>query len=182
MATDPSPTMITQAIKTGPTTIKNILYRQAFAESLPFVADGSVDTVVAGQAAHWFDYSRVWPELKRTVRKEGTLAFWGYKDHVFVDYPKASAIWDRICYGDNGESAMGKYWEQPGRNILRNWLRDVVPPDSDWQMVTRLEYEPGTLGANSGVGRRWMHKRLTLGELMGYGRYVSGWLPETLVC
>jgi trans-aconitate 3-methyltransferase len=62
--------------------------------------------VVAGQAAHWFDYSKVWPELSRKVRRGGTLAFWGYKDNVFVEYPKASRVLDRYCYG---EETMGPY-------------------------------------------------------------------------
>lgn len=179
IGTDPSHVMIKQAISSTPATTTNISFRQATAESLPFIADGSIDMVVAGQAAHWFDYSKVWPELKRTVREDGTLAFWGYKDHVFVDYPKASAIWDRVCYGDDAEHAMGKYWEQPGRNILRNRLRAVVPPEDDWKMVTRLEYEPGTKGANTGeFGELLMHRKLKLGELMGYARTFSalhGW-------
>lgn len=50
------------------------------AESLPFIQDQSVDLVIAGQAAPWFEYPKLWPEMKRVIRKSGTLAFWGYKD------------------------------------------------------------------------------------------------------
>ncbi len=57
-----------------------LTFRKASAESLPFVEVGTVDLVVAGQAAHWFDYPKLWPEMKRVIRKGGTLAFWGYKD------------------------------------------------------------------------------------------------------
>jgi ubiquinone/menaquinone biosynthesis C-methylase UbiE len=60
----------------------NVEFREASAEDLGFVEDGSVDLVVAGQAAHWFDYSKVWPSLTRKVRSGGTIAFIGYKDHV----------------------------------------------------------------------------------------------------
>ena len=55
-------------------------FRKAYAENLSFLENESVDLVVAGQAAHWFDYPRLWPEMKRVVKKGGTLAFWGYKD------------------------------------------------------------------------------------------------------
>ena len=126
--------------------------------------------VVAGQAAHWFDYSKSWPELERKVRKGGTLAFFGYKDHVFVDYPQASKILDHFCYGDD---KMGPFWEQPGRNILRDTYKDIIPPREEWEDVERLEYEPGIEGSESGEGTCLMKRRLKLGEVEGYGRTFS---------
>ena len=45
--------MIKQAISS--TKEENIQFREASAENLDFIQDGSVDMVVAGQAAHWFD-------------------------------------------------------------------------------------------------------------------------------
>ena len=68
----------------------NVESREAKAEQSPFLSDGSVDMVVAGRAAHWFDYPKLFPEMKRILRPGGTLAFWGYKDPVFPDYPKAT--------------------------------------------------------------------------------------------
>lgn len=173
IGTDPSAGMVKQAISS--TTEPNVSFRAASAESLPWLEDNSVDMVVAGQAAHWFDYSKVWPELKRVLRKGGTLAFWGYKDHVYVDYPKATKILDHYCYG-KGPDLMGQYWEQPGRSILRDRLQAVVPPASDWESVERIEYEPGTSGENTGtLGERLMYRRLKLGELEGYARTFSAY-------
>jgi len=176
IGTDPSAGMVKQAISS--TKEKNVEFCVASAEDLSFVEDGSLDMVVAGQAAHWFNYSKVWPELKKKVRSGGTLAFWGYKDNYFVDFPKATKILDHFCYGP-GEDLMGMYWEQPGRSILRDRLRAVVAPESDWTDVTRIEYEPGTQGANSGtLGERLMYKTVTLGEMEGYARTFSafhGW-------
>lgn len=107
------------------------------------------------------------------MRKGGTLSFFGYKDHYFVDYPKATKILDHYCYGP-GENLLGQYWEQPGRNILRERYAAIVPPDKDWEDVKRVEYEPGTEGPNSGtLGERLMYKNLTLGALEGYGRTFS---------
>ncbi|EHL02640.1 putative Trans-aconitate 3-methyltransferase [Glarea lozoyensis 74030] len=167
---DPSPSMIKQAKASTSSSFSNVSFHEASAEDLHFVDDSSLDMVVAGQAAHWFDYKKVWPELAKKIRKGGTLAFWGYKDNTFVDYPKASKVLDEYCYGD---STLGPYWEQPGRNILRDKLKDIVPPETDWDEVTRYEYEPGTNGKRSGVGDLLMHKRLTLGEMEGYARTFS---------
>jgi ubiquinone/menaquinone biosynthesis C-methylase UbiE len=64
----------------------NVEYQVGSAESLPFLEDESVDMVVAAQAAHWFDYPKLFPELKRVLRKQGTVAFWGYK--VFFRFHK----------------------------------------------------------------------------------------------
>jgi SAM-dependent methyltransferase len=176
IGTDPSEVMVKQA--SSSTKEPNVEFRQGSAEDLDFLDDGSVDLVVAGQAAHWFDFSKVWPVLQRKVRKGGTLAFWGYKDHYFVDYPKATKILDHYCYGP-GEDLLGMYWEQPGRNILRDRLHAIVPPESEWHDLRRVEYEPGTNGPGSGtLGEKLMYRRLSLGQLEGYGRTFSsfhGW-------
>jgi len=161
--------MIAQA-KSSSAQYPNIEFRQASAEDLGFVEDGTLDMVVAGQAAHWFDYSKVWPELGRKMRKGGTLAFWGYKDNVFVEYPGATKVLDEYCYG---KDTMGPFWEQPGRNMLRDKLRAVVPPERDWEDVRRIEYEPVTRGKGSGEGEVLMERRLKLGEMEGYMRTFS---------
>lgn len=158
----------------------DIEFRQAAAEDLWFVNDAELDMAVAGQAAHWFDYTRVWGELSRTVKKGGTLAFWGYKDNVFVDFPRATSVLDRFCYGDD---KMGPFWEQPGRDILRGKLRSVVPPEREWEDVRRIEYEPCVdgRGRGKGVGEVLMQKRLKLGEVEGYVRTFSAywnWIAE----
>ena len=198
IGTDPSAKMITQAISSTPfcnegagggsnqdtdkaaenagekEKFPNVEFRQASAEDLWFVQDGELDMAVAGQAAHWFDYTRVWAELSRTVRRGGTVAFWGYKDNVFVDHPKATAVLDKYCYG---EDKMGPYWEQPGRDILRNLLREVVPPETEWEGVQRVEYEPdlGGKGKGKGNGEVLMQRRLRLGEVEGYVRTFSAY-------
>jgi hypothetical protein len=170
ICTDPSESMINQAKASTPQSFSNISFHQGSAENLSFVDDGTLDMVVAGQAAHWFDYSKVWPQLALKVRPGGTLAFWGYKDNIFVDYPGATKVLDEYCYGDH---TLGPYWEQPGRSILRDKFINIVPPSADWSEVTRHEYEPGTRGKGSGIGKLLMQKRLKLGEMEGYVRTFS---------
>jgi SAM-dependent methyltransferase len=157
----------------------NISFRQAEAENLSFVEDGSVDMVVSGQAAHWFDHEKSWPEIHRVLRKGGTVAYWCYKDFVFVDYPKASAIFLDYAYS-MPKNKLGSYWE-PGRKIVRELYRPIVPPKDLFEDEQRIEYEPGTQGIESGQGTRLMSRKMTVKESMGYlwtFSSVHSWLAD----
>lgn len=184
LALDPSAGMVAQAKQlTPPELATKITTWEGTAEDLrPFMSDASVDCVVAGQAAHWFDFSRTWPELARVVRKGGTLAFWGYKDHIVVGAgAKVAEIFDRYTYGEGepcpGMESMARFWERPGRDILRDSLRIVQPPEGEWTDVRRIVWDPDrTTGEiDEGVPEEamWMRKRLRLGELEGYVRTYS---------
>ncbi|KAG9241054.1 putative Trans-aconitate 3-methyltransferase [Calycina marina] len=175
IGTDPSTPMVKQASasSTAPE-FKNVVFRVGSAEDLGEFEDGSLDVVVAGQAAHWFNYNKVWLEIAKKVRKGGTLAFWGYKDNYFVEYPRATAVLDDYCYGE-GDDKMGKYWEQPGRNILRDLYGDIQPPENEWTDVKRIEYQPNTEGKESGEGEVLMESKMKLGEMEGYVRTFSAY-------
>ncbi|WP_280341242.1 class I SAM-dependent methyltransferase [Nocardia neocaledoniensis] len=50
------------------------------AEAIP-LPDDAVDAVVAGQAFHWFDQARAFPEIARVLRPHGVFAaFWNIED------------------------------------------------------------------------------------------------------
>ncbi|ETS82544.1 hypothetical protein PFICI_04420 [Pestalotiopsis fici W106-1] len=178
LAIDPSAGMVNQA--KDMTKDPKIEFKHGSAEDLDFVPDSSLDMAVAGQAAHWFDYTKVWPNLARVVKSGGTMAFWGYKDNILLGYEEATTIMEHFVYGFGevapGVEGMGKYWEQPGRNILRNLLRSVTPPESDWEGVERLEHEPGQKGQEERIA--WQTKKMKLGEVEAYTRTFScftGW-------
>ncbi|KAI2602235.1 S-adenosyl-L-methionine-dependent methyltransferase [Hypoxylon sp. NC1633] len=172
IAIDPSAGMIAQAQQT--TTDPEITFRQGSAEDLSFLPDGSVDMAVAGQAAHWFDYGKAWSNLARVVRPGGTVAFWGYKDNVLLGAEQATRIMEHFVYGFGevtpGVEGMGSYWEQPGRNILRDLLRSVRPPEEDWEDYTKSEHEPGEDDPEEVC---WLKKKMKLGEVEGYLRTFS---------
>jgi SAM-dependent methyltransferase len=154
-----------------------IEFRQASAESVPFVQDGQVDIVTAAQSSHWFDFPKLWPELSRVVRPGGTLAFWGYKDHVFVNFPKASEILQSYAY-DSDPDRLGSYWPQPGRSYLQDQLRIIQPPREDWTDLERVEYEPATNGRASGQGTLLMERTIAIASCKAYIRTWSsyhGW-------
>lgn len=177
-AVDPSAGMVAKAKEL--TTDSKISVRQGGAEDLSFLADRSVDMAVAGQAAHWFDYGRAWPELARVVRRGGTLAFWGYKDNILVGFPQLVPIYLRFVYG-GGEVAPGiegleRFWEYPGRAILRDSLQAVVPPEAEWEDVRRVVWDPDReTGSIEGAPEEalWQRKTLRLGEFEGYMRTFS---------
>lgn len=133
-AVDPSAGMVQQAQRL--TADPKITIRQAGAEDLSFLPDASVDLAVAGQAAHWFDYQRTWPELARVVRKGGAIAFWGYKDNIIVGYPQLVPIYHRFVYGSEqvrpGIEGMGRFWENPGRTVLKESFAAIIPPHENW--------------------------------------------------
>ncbi len=48
---------------------------------------GSVDVLTVGQALHWFDLERFWPEVRRVVRPGGLVVAWTYGNHTTGDGP-----------------------------------------------------------------------------------------------
>ncbi|KAJ4387349.1 trans-aconitate methyltransferase 1 [Gnomoniopsis smithogilvyi] len=178
VGTDPSPGMVKQAqhltANSPSMAYTRVSFRQGYAEETPFLEDHSVDLVTAGQAAHWFDYPRLWPELARLMRPGGsTLAFFGYKDHVLPSFPRASEIIQHYAYNVDPE-LLGSYWQQPGRSIVQDKLRKVQPPTEEWEDIQRVEYEPNTAkGPGGGQGTPFMKAKMTLGAMEEYIRTWS---------
>ncbi|KAJ7623185.1 S-adenosyl-L-methionine-dependent methyltransferase [Roridomyces roridus] len=112
---------------------------QSAAEDLSFVEDKSVDLVIAAQAAHWFDWERMWPELSRVLKYGGTAAFWVYSEFRLPQYPHLTPLISEYAgtQGTNPYTTLGPHWE-PGRKILANHLLDIAPPSTGWDDVTRV--------------------------------------------
>jgi trans-aconitate 3-methyltransferase len=165
--------MVKQA--TSSTKEENVSFRQGNAEDLDSFGDGSIDMVISSQAAHWFDFSKVWPMLNRKLRTGGTLAFLGYKENEFVKHPRATEVLHHYSFDPNVD-LMGPQWEQPGRDILRDKYRAIIPPEADFEDIARLEYEPGTLcDETAPLAERIMYKNMRLGEMEGYARTFSAY-------
>lgn len=126
---DPSSTMIKQAeTHIGTTTHPGELqFKQSKAEELTFLDDASVDMITSAQAAHWFDWKKLWPEAARVLRQHGTLAVWGYSEFRLPEYPSAADLIRDYSRGTDPEKSLGPHWEQPGRGILDDHL--VALPD-----------------------------------------------------
>ncbi|KAG6370480.1 S-adenosyl-L-methionine-dependent methyltransferase [Boletus reticuloceps] len=106
---------------------------QGSAEKLDFLPDDSTDLVIAAQAGHWFDWSKMWPELARVMRKGATAAFWIYSEFRLPQYPTLTPLIVAYDQGTDPNASLGPYWQQPGRSVLNGHLiaipegKDVVP-------------------------------------------------------
>ncbi|KAJ7890480.1 hypothetical protein B0H14DRAFT_2432726 [Mycena olivaceomarginata] len=137
---DPSPQMIEKAVAHAATLGPlgaSLKFVQSPAENLKFLDDRSVDMVVAAQAAHWFDWNRLWPELSRVLRHGGTVAFWVYSEFRLPQYPHLTPLITEYAQGTDPATSLGPHWE-PGRRILNNHLLDIDAPPTGWDDLTRV--------------------------------------------
>ncbi|HET9898135.1 MAG TPA: class I SAM-dependent methyltransferase [Streptosporangiaceae bacterium] len=75
-AVEPDPEMLAELRRQLP----DVTAMPGRAEAIP-LAGGSVDAVLAGQSAHWFDLDRAIPEIARVLRPGGVLgAVWNADD------------------------------------------------------------------------------------------------------
>jgi len=75
VAVDPSPEML----RILRSTVSDVDAREGTAEAIPMPA-ADVDTVVVGQAFHWFDHAAAVPEIARVLRPRGRLgSVWNFR-------------------------------------------------------------------------------------------------------
>ncbi|EKG10103.1 Methyltransferase type 11 [Macrophomina phaseolina MS6] len=175
---DPSPGMIEQArAKTNGVEFPNVTFQSGPAEELPFFGENSVDAVVSGQAAHWFDYPRAWKSLARVLRPGGTIAFWTYGNPYFIQYPKATEIVAEWSSNTSDPDKLGPYWTQPGRSYVEQLYRPIEPTDEFFEDVKRYEYVPDTREAGAGTGEQAirLYRKATVGQWKVYLRTWSAW-------
>ncbi|KAJ7654386.1 hypothetical protein DFH06DRAFT_513091 [Mycena polygramma] len=137
---DPSAKMIEQArafTQTLGERAGGFEFVQSPAEQLGFLEDEQVDMVIAAQAAHWFDWERLWPELSRVLTYGGTAAFWVYSEFRLPQYPHLTPLITEYAQGTDPRTSLGPHWEA-GRSILNNHLLDIAPPPTGWTDVNRV--------------------------------------------
>jgi SAM-dependent methyltransferase len=98
VAVDPAPEMLGELAARLP----GVATAVGTAEAVP-VGDGSVDAVVAGQAAHWFDPAPAAREIRRVLRPGGTLGLiWNTRDERV---PWVGALGELISAESRGHEA-----------------------------------------------------------------------------
>lgn len=117
------------------------------------IRPGSVDLITAAQCIHWFqNYDEFFRSSSQLLKSGGTLAYWYYLDPVISDVQtngdkaailkKASEVYDKFVYNDH--RYLGPHWEQPGRSILKDELKDVDRHlTSDFTDVVINKYRAG---------------------------------------
>lgn len=48
----------------------------------------------------------------------------------FTRYPSLTPLIDAYTHGTDPATSLGPHWQQPGRSIVENLLRDIPQPDS----------------------------------------------------
>lgn len=98
VAVDPAPEMLAQLA----TRLPGVPALAGAAESLP-LADRTVDAVVAGQAAHWFDVVPAAREFRRVLRPGGVLGLvWNTRDE---SVPWVAALGELLAGEARGHEA-----------------------------------------------------------------------------
>ncbi|EJS43945.1 tmt1p [Saccharomyces arboricola H-6] len=131
IGSDLSATMIetAKAIRQeSPSVYKNVSFEISPSDDFDFLGADSVDKqkvdmITAVECAHWFDFDKFQCSVYANLRKDGTIAIWGYADPIFPNYPEFDELMIEVPYG---KETLGPYWEQPGRSRLRNMLKDAT--------------------------------------------------------
>lgn len=146
LATEPSEAQLERA-RAHP----RVTYRCEPAECISVEA-GSVDLVVAAQAAHWFDWQRFPSEVLRVLKPGGVVAIWTYE--LF----SVDATVDALV-ADFYRNVTGPYWPRERRHVeeryaslpfpFEEWPAPVFSLQTRWDVGEALGY----LGTWSSVAR-----------------------------
>ncbi|QLG74580.1 hypothetical protein HG535_0G04630 [Zygotorulaspora mrakii] len=122
IGTDASSTMIDTARQLqNAQKVGNLSFEVSPCEKFEFLGpertnSHSCDLITAAECAHWFNFEDFQDSAWKNMRRDGTIAVWGYSDALFVNYPDLDDMMNGITYNSD---KLGPYWQQPGRNILR---------------------------------------------------------------
>ncbi|KAH3680152.1 hypothetical protein WICPIJ_008365 [Wickerhamomyces pijperi] len=139
---DPSTVMIQPGIDSITDNVRGgISFEVSPAEDLSAVApeDESFDLITSAEALHWFNHGKFFKEAARVLKPNGTLAFWGYMEPRFIDFPEADVIYEQYVFSD--PQFMGPLWK-PGKHYLRNFYDQVEIPSELFKDVERYHYYP----------------------------------------
>lgn len=103
-ATDISKTQLAEAIQHP-----NIQYQISPAEQTPF-ANNTFDLITVGQALHWIQLDKFYPEVKRVGKSGGLLAVWGYS--ILSINPAIDEILHHFY-----KKVVGPYWDKARRLV-----------------------------------------------------------------
>ncbi|ODQ78730.1 hypothetical protein BABINDRAFT_162423 [Babjeviella inositovora NRRL Y-12698] len=151
-----------------PQDFERVSFHVSSSEDMGDVESGTADMVTVAQAIHWFNHKLFFQEVLRVLKPGGTLAYWYYVDPVFPKYPALNKIADNFIYDD--PRYLGSYWEQPGRNLLRGFLKDVAVPEHSFTQVKKFEFhaEQFEEGGPEKEPPLYIHQKVTLNDYKAY--------------
>lgn len=129
------------------------------------VTAGSVDMVTVAEGIHWFDLDKFYTEAWRSLKPDATLAFWGYCDAAVVGNQKAT---DTLMECSYGSSALGPFWETPGRNLLRARIPEDPPKDKFYDIQRYENVVVGKPPASGNSSVFVLKRKLNVASLRSY--------------
>jgi SAM-dependent methyltransferase len=142
----------------------------------------SVDLIAGAQSAHWFDWSKVWPQTYRVLRHGGTAAFWVYAEFRLTNHPALTPLITAYAQGSSLHTSLGPHFQRPGRTILERHLVDVPEPSSilkndGLEKLHRAFFcgddIPSFIPPNASTQPIIMRKEMTWRDLLAYFRTWS---------
>jgi trans-aconitate 3-methyltransferase len=141
---DPSEGMIATARAVGGTTSTGeaVRFEISTAEDLgvnlsPPVANGSIDLIIAANAAHWFDMAGFWRAAARVLKPGGSVAMWTSGNiAAHPDLPNAAAI--QAAIDEHQEKNLLPYFES-GNFLTRNSYKTLPLPWTLKEPITAFD-------------------------------------------
>ncbi len=97
----------------------NIIYKLESAEQTEF-EDGSFDLITIGQAVHWLDFSKFYPEMYRILKPDGIFAILGYG--LLTTNPRADKIIRHLH-----DDILGPYWDKERQYVINEYKTVPFP-------------------------------------------------------
>ena len=164
---DLSATMVTTATSLNTADPARISFRTAAYDEYP-ATPASYGAITAVECTHWFDFARFQQTAAEHLAPGGTLAVWGYIDPVVEGYPDIDALASELL---NGDAALGPYWQQPGRAILRGMLRDRHLDPALFTDIREADFVAGSAPPTERAQWPLLITRTT--TLGGYAQYLA---------
>lgn len=125
------------------------------------VAPNSVDLITAAEGAHWFNLDKFYLNSWRALKPGGTLAVWGYCNNIYespgnpYQLEKAAQIQYEVMYSDK---YLGRYWQQPGRDILQDLMVGLEPQEVQSQVNGNANYiDPNNTNTSAAIEGQFSH-------------------------
>lgn len=180
IGTDLSKVMVQRANsckKETPVSYNNVTFMQSPGESLEFLGIDAnkqkCDMITAVECVHYFDIKNFEKAVAANLRKGGTIAIWGYGDFFFPDHPKLDAELKHLI---SGPDRLGPYWQQPGRRLATELLKDFHYDDRWFTATEEVYFHKAILmSTNTDAVPLYLSQRFSLAGLRDYFKTWSGY-------
>lgn len=125
------------------------------------------DMITSAEAVHWFGFCQYQEAAYKYLRKNGTIALWGYVDPIVNGYPIIGDIIADIFYNDD---KLGPFWTQPGRSELQNLFKPSAWDKSKYKDIIEINLHPNYYGKDASNDALYFKTRISVRE---YAQYLT---------